>query len=128
MKILLDIHIFLWFISGDRRLPEHIVHSVRNTRNEVYLSVVSIWEAVIKYKLDKLPLPDSPEIYLPRQRKRHHISSLSVDEACVTHLSALLVHHRDPFDRMLICQALEHNLVLATVDGKIKKYLVNTLQ
>ncbi|WYD81964.1 MAG: type II toxin-antitoxin system VapC family toxin [Candidatus Electrothrix gigas] len=93
MKILLDTHIFLWFISGDRRLPEQ-----------------------------------SPEIYLPRQRKRHHISSLSVDEACVTHLSALPVHHRDPFDRMLICQALEHNLVLATVDGKIKKYLVNTLQ
>ncbi|XCN72624.1 MAG: type II toxin-antitoxin system VapC family toxin [Candidatus Electrothrix aestuarii] len=128
MKILLDTHIFLWFISGDRRLPEHIVSTVRSTKNEVYLSAVSIWEAVIKYKLGKLPLPESPESYLPRQRKRHHIASLPVDEACVMHLSALPSHHRDPFDRMLICQALEHDLVLATVDEKIRNYLVNTLQ
>lgn len=102
--------------------------AVRNSRNEVYLSVISIWEAAIKYNLGKLPLPESPESYLPRQRKRHHIVSLPVDEACVTHLSVLPSHHRDPFDRMLICQALEHDLVLATVDEKIRKYPVNTLQ
>ena len=98
---------------------------MRSTKNEVYLSAVSIWEAVIKYKLGKLPLPESPESYLPRQRKRHHIASLPVDEACVTHLSALPSHHRDPFDRLLICQAVEERLLLVSRDSVFSDYPVN---
>ena len=71
MRLLLDTHIFLWFISGDRRLPEAMLDSIRNVDNEVYLSVVSLWEAIVKYRLGKLPLPQPPELYLPKQRQRH---------------------------------------------------------
>lgn len=52
MKLLLDTHVFLWFISGDKRLPEGIRDSIRDLNNEVYLSVVSLWEATVKYKMD----------------------------------------------------------------------------
>jgi PIN domain nuclease of toxin-antitoxin system len=60
MKILLDTHIFLWFISGDPRLSASLRDAIRDSDNEIYLSVVSVWESIIKYQLGKLPLPESP--------------------------------------------------------------------
>jgi PIN domain nuclease of toxin-antitoxin system len=71
-------------------LPITIQQSIRQPINEGYLSVVSIWEAIIKYQLGKLPLPQSPEIYLPTQRQQHMISSLNVDEVSVMHLQNYL--------------------------------------
>ena len=124
MKLLLDTHIFLWYISGDNRLPDALRDDIRNGNNEVYLSVVSIWEAIVKYQIGKLPLPEPPEIYLPKQREQHLISSLSLDEASVAQLAKLPLLHRDPFDRMLICQAVQHNLTIATMDGAIRAYPV----
>ena len=76
MKLLLDTHIFLWYISGDDRLSKSIRDIIRNLDNQVYLSVVSIWEAIVKYNLGKLPLPYPPALYLPKQRHQHQISSL----------------------------------------------------
>jgi len=81
MKLLLDTHIFLWFISGDKRLPKGMRDSIRDLNNEAYLSVVSLWEAMVKYQLGKLPLPQPPNIYLPIQRQKHQIDSLPLDEA-----------------------------------------------
>ena len=127
MRLLLDTHIFLWFISGDKRLPEYMRDSIRNLDNEVYLSVVSLWEVIIKYQLGKLPLPKPPEDYLPTQRKLHQISSLSLDEASVSQLAKLPLIHRDPFDRMLICQAMKHGLTIVTVDDVICNYPVPVL-
>lgn len=103
MKLLLDTHIFLYFISGDSRLSLSFRDAIRNPDNDVYLSVVSVWEAIIKYQLGKLLLPESPEIYLPKQRTRHQTMSLPVDEESVAQLAKLPQLHRDPFDRLLIC-------------------------
>ncbi|QTA83521.1 PIN domain-containing protein [Desulfonema limicola] len=128
MKLLLDTHVFLWYISKDSRLPNAMLENIRNPDNEVFLSVVSVWETIIKYQIGKLPLPQSPEIYLPTQRKRHSISSLILDESSVCHLSKLPSIHRDPFDRILICQAIEHGLTIATIDNAIKSYAVNILK
>jgi PIN domain nuclease of toxin-antitoxin system len=127
MKLLLDTHVFLWFINGDKRLPSAMLDTIRAPTNEVHLSVVSLWEALVKYQLGKLPLPASPASYLPLQRERHQIASLSLDEASITHLVKLPSLHRDPFDRMLICQAIEHGLTIATVDEAIRAYPVNVL-
>lgn len=127
MKILLDTHVFLWFISGDERLSPKLLEMLRDPENEVFLSVVSVWEAIIKYQLGKLPLPEPPEIFLPRQREQHLIASLAVDEASVTRLAALPLLHRDPFDRLLVSQALRHDMILATVDETLKTYPVRTL-
>jgi len=128
MRLLLDTHIFLWYISGDSRLIADTKQIIQDADNEVYLSVVSLWETTIKYQLGKLPLPQSPAKYLPTQRRRHLLASLPLDEASIGHLEELPALHRDPFDRMLICQAIEHGLTMVTVDKIISAYPVNVYQ
>jgi PIN domain nuclease of toxin-antitoxin system len=127
MRILLDTHIFLWFISGDTQLSTDVRDAIRDPDNEVYLSSVSVWEAIVKYQLGKLPLPKPPETYLPRQRNLHQIASLALDESSVIQLAKLPPLHRDPFDRMLICQALQNGLTIATVDAAVRAYSVSVL-
>ena len=127
MKILLDTHIFLWFISGDIRLSTDVRDAIGDPDNEVYLSAVSVWEAIVKYQLGKLPLPEPPEIYLPKQRDIHQIVSLALDERSVAQLANLPPLHRDPFDRMLICQALQNGLTIATVDAAVRAYSVSVM-
>jgi PIN domain nuclease of toxin-antitoxin system len=128
MRLLLDTHIFLWYITGDDHLPESYLDSIRHTENDVCLSVVSLWETTIKYQLGKIVLPESPEIYLPLQRERHAISSLSLDEASVSHLAHLPLIHRDPFDRILMCQAIEHGYTVMTIDPIFANYPVQIFQ
>lgn len=79
---------------------------------------------IVKHRLGKLPLPAPPEHYLPTQRARHRIESLPLNEASVAQLVRLPDHHRDPFDRMLLCQTIQHDLVLATEDAILRDYTV----
>jgi len=127
MRLLLDTHIFLWYISADPQLPTAWREIIRDPGNEVFLSVVSVWEVVIKYALGKLPLPEAPADYLPRRRIAHGIASLPIEEAALNHLAALPSLHRDPFDRVLIAQAMQHGLTLVTIDDAIRAYSVAQL-
>jgi PIN domain nuclease of toxin-antitoxin system len=127
MRILLDTHIFLWFISGDTQLSTDVRDAIRDPDNEVYLSAISVWEILVKYQLGKLPLPEHPETYLPKQRDLHQILSLALDENSVAQLPKLPPLHRDPFDRMLVCQALQNSLTIATVDAAVRAYPVSTI-
>lgn len=128
MKLLLDTHIFLWFIGGDTRLPADWRDSICDLGNAVYVSVVCIWEAIVKHRLGKLPLPHPPEHYLPAQRVRHQLTSLPLDEASVCQLATLPAVYRDPFDRMLVCQVLEHGLTVVTVDPVFQAYPAPSLR
>jgi PIN domain nuclease of toxin-antitoxin system len=127
MKLLLDTHVFLWYISADPQLPAAFRDAIRDPANEVYLSVASIWEAVIKHSLRKLPLPDSPAAYLPRQRDAHHIISLPIEEPVFAHLAGLPPLHRDPFDRIMIAQVLQHSMSMVTVDAEVRAYSIPLL-
>lgn len=127
MRILLDTHILLWFISGDHRLAVETRDRIRDPSEEVYLSVASIWEAIIKHQLGKLSLDEPPEVILPRERERHRIESLALDEPTVRRLAGLPPIHRDPFDRILVCQAQHHGLTIATADALIRAYPVPVL-
>ncbi|MBP6822438.1 MAG: type II toxin-antitoxin system VapC family toxin [Acidobacteria bacterium] len=127
MKLLLDTHIFLWFILDDGRLPELMRASIEAETNEVFLSTVSVWEIAIKYQLNRLPLPKPPSVYIPEQRALNRIQSLPLDETSAAHLQQLPSHHSDPFDRMLICQAITHDLMLVSVDAKIQQYSVKLM-
>lgn len=82
---------------------------------------------VIKHALGKLPLPEAPAGYLPRQREAHRIASLPIEEAALAQLGGLAPLHRDPFDRILIAQALQHGLTLVTVDDAVRAYPVTLL-
>lgn len=126
MRLLLDTHVFLWYITGDVRVDRNMREAVENA-DVVYLSVASIWEATIKYGLRKLVLPEPPHPWLSVQREQHGFDSLSIDEASIAHLAALPDVHRDPFDRLLICQAIEHGLQLVTVDPMVARYPVKVL-
>ena len=112
----------LLLFSADVRLPATWRDAIRDRGNAVFLSVVSVWEAMVKYALGKLPLPHPPESYLPTQRVQHQITSLLLDEASVCHLATLPSVHRDPFDRMLVCQARTHGLTVVTVDPVFRAY------
>jgi PIN domain nuclease of toxin-antitoxin system len=127
MRLLLDTHIFLWFITSDPRLPRDVAVAVRDPASDVFLSPVSLWESVVKHALGKLPLPADPHVYLPEQRRRHGIATPPLTESSVARLSSLPPLHRDPFDRLLVCQALDNNLALVTLDSTVRTYPVQLL-
>jgi PIN domain nuclease of toxin-antitoxin system len=85
-----------------------------------------MWEALAKHQAGKLPLPSPADEYLRNRREQHDIEPLPFDEPSLSHLLRLPMHQRDPFDRMLICQALQHDLVVITVDEQFAKYPVAT--
>lgn len=127
MKLLLDTHAFLWYISNDPKLPRYAFDAIRDKSNEVHLSVVSVWEALVKNQTGKLPLPAPADEYINASRIAHRISDLALDRESVSRLLSLPVHHRDPFDRMLICQALAHQLMIVTNDVLFRHYPVAVL-
>lgn len=126
MRLLLDTHIFLWYITADSRLSDDFRSAIQDSANEVYLSTICVWEAVIKYQLGRLPLPAPPAELLPSQREAHGIASLAIDELAMTHLAALPPLHRDPFDRLLVAQALQHELTIVSVDANVLAYPVSS--
>lgn len=127
MKLLLDTHVFLWFITNDARLPLKFRKALSAPENDVYLSVASVWESLIKFQSGKLPLPESAETYLPRQRAKHNIATLPVDEKVLVQLAQLPPIHRDPFDRIIVAQALHYGMTVVTVDVQMAAYPVQTL-
>ncbi len=126
MKLLLDTCTFLWIIRGDDELSDNARKLYTAPENEVFLSSISVWEMVVKYQLNRLPLPQPPVDFITEQRELHRIESLPLGEEVMRHLIHLPTHHKDPFDRMLICQAIAHNLTLLTPDETIKLYPVAT--
>jgi len=85
-----------------------------------------VWEIIVKHHLGKLPLPEPPHKFVRRWRTAHDIDSLALDEASVLQLSRLPEYHKDPFDRILVCQAIANSLVILTPDAKITQYPIRT--
>ena len=127
MNLLLDTSPFLWYITGSAVLPERVVEAIRAPDHDVSLSVVSLREILLKHRIGRLELPEEPAAYIPRQRERHQIAPLGLGEGALAHTSRLPSIHSDPFDRLLICQAIEHDLTIVTPDQAIKQYPVKTL-
>jgi PIN domain nuclease of toxin-antitoxin system len=93
---------------------------------DIFLSPVSAWEIVVKHSLGRLTLPEPPHLFVPRQRELHEVAPLPLDEDAVLTLGRLPEYHKDPFDRMLVCQALAHGLTILTPDAQIGQYPVQT--
>ncbi len=126
MRSLLDSCTFLWIITGSGELSPAAAKIFSDPANEILLSVVSVWELSVNHALGKLPMPASLDRFVLEQREKHGITVLPLEERAVFHLHKLSALHRDPFDRMLICQAIEHDCALLTPDPLIAQYPVRT--
>ena len=126
MRILLDTCTFLWIAEGSSRLSVRATDLCTDPENPVYLSAVTAWEIAGKHGLGKLPLPSRPSIFVPEARARLGFASLPLFEDVAVLLERIPKHHRDPADRLLVCQALAAGLTIVTPDAKIRRYPVAT--
>ncbi len=121
MKALLDTHTFLWAIADDGRLSRR-AQQIYTDPNDLWLSVASIWEMLIKMRAGKLPLPEPTGPYIVKELAQNKIGVLPIKLDHVLRIESLPAHHRDPFDRILIAQSLEENLPLITADPVFERY------
>ena len=127
MKLLLDTCTFLWLAGGSAMLSPAAQRVIRDPANDVLLSSVSVWEIVTKNRAGKLPLPEPPEVLIPAERDVRGVEPLAFDEESALYGTRLPALHRDPFDRMLIAQAIAHGLAIVTPDPLITQYPVRVL-
>ena len=127
MKLLLDTCTFLWVLSGAPQLSPRAADIVRQPDNEIFLSVASAWEISVKHSSGKLMLPERPERFVPAMRDERGIVSLPIDEESALHASRLAWLHRDPFDRLLVSQAIVHGMTILTPDPIISQYPARTM-
>lgn len=123
MKLLLDTHVLLWWLDDAKQLGVQARACVADPENLVFVSAASVWEIRIKAALGKLSLPKSFHAVLANQ----HFERLPITWEHANAVADLPQHHRDPFDRMLIAQAMTESLVLVTHDQIVKQYAVETL-
>jgi len=126
VKYLLDTHVFLWWITNSPRLPENIRALIQEKKNELFLSAASIWEMMIKSRLNKIQLPDNPKEFIKEQLILNSIKILNISMDHSFGVYDLPEIHKDPFDRMLIAQSRSDGLLIITADSFIKQYDVAT--
>lgn len=124
MSFLLDTHVFLWFVSGDKQLPKSILDKIKDINTPCFLSSASLWEITIKKQIGKLKLEITlNELFDYIQRNQIEVLQTNFDHLLI--LENLPKHHGDPFDRLIISQAIAEDLIIITRDKLFKKYKVN---
>ncbi len=128
MKILVDTHVFIWMFIEPRRFSDKARLFLEDIQsNDFFFSDVSAWEASIKYGLGKMNLPEKPEIFFPDRVRQAEYRHLRIDLRHVTRVHYLPQVHGDPFDRLLISQAIVEDMIILTNDSVIKRYKPDTL-
>jgi len=127
MKLLVDTHVFLSFISDDRRLSSRSLAALIDPGNELYLSVAGIWEIVIKHQIGKLPMPEPVDRFLEQEINKNRILVLPILQDHVFRLLDLPLIHRDPFDRILVAQSIEDHLPIVSNDRMLSEYAIEII-
>jgi PIN domain nuclease of toxin-antitoxin system len=122
VKLLLDTHAFLWWVAASKELSRKARSAIGSARNECYVSVASAWEIAIKVSLGKLRIEGALDRFLPEQLAANGFLALPIDLRHAARVATLPFRHRDPFDRLLVAQALEEDLGLVTGDPAFVKY------
>lgn len=125
MNLLLDTHAFLWWVAASGELSRRAKSAIGSARNECFVSVASGWEIAIKVSLGKLRIDGALDRFLPEQLAANGFRALAIDLKHAARVATLPFHHRDPFDRLLVAQALEEDLAIVSADPVIAKYGVN---
>jgi PIN domain nuclease of toxin-antitoxin system len=126
LKLLLDTHVWLWMLASPERLGS-LGPIIEDAGNQLLLSAASSWEISIKYGLGRLPLPEPPAAFVPDRMRATGVSAVPVEHRQALEVSELPMHHRDPFDRLLIAQARSLRIPLATADERLARYDVSIL-
>lgn len=126
MTVLLDTHVWLWMLTAPARLGA-AREVLADPRTELLLSAASTWEIAIKCAAGRLALPQPPEDYVPERMRTTGVTALPVDHRHTLAVAGLPLHHRDPFDRLLIAQARQLEVPLATSDARFTAYEVQLL-
>lgn len=127
MRILLDTHVWLWMITDDDRLGGEARAVLADPATQAYLSVAAVWELAIKHAAGKLRYTGSPSVQVPLHIKRSGVQPLGITVEQALSAAALPMHHRDPFDRLMLAQAVDQELTFAT-DTKLEAYGIPLLQ
>jgi PIN domain nuclease of toxin-antitoxin system len=127
MRVLVDTHVFLWWVEGNRALPAKVRAAIADPENECLISLVSAWELAIKASLGKLKLALPVKRYVVENVAANGFRMLDIRIAHVGRVETLASHHGDPFDRLLIAQALEEDLPVVTADPIFRKYGVKRI-
>jgi PIN domain nuclease of toxin-antitoxin system len=122
--MLLDTHAFLWWLTDDDRLSERAGELIADGANDVYFSAASAWEIAIKAGLGRIRLPDEAWTFTPDQLERNAFQALPVHVAHAVAVITLPDVHRDPFDRMLVAQAITEGLTIVSADPELARYAV----
>ena len=126
-KLLFDTHTFLWLDSNPEKLSPVAIKACEDADNELYLSVVSVWEIMIKTKINRLQLQVPIKELIEVHQKENNLKLLSVELRHVYALESLILHHKDPFDRLLIAQAISEQMVLVSIDNQFNQYPVDII-
>lgn len=126
VRALLDTHIWLWMLTEPARLGE-ARSAIEDPDSSLFLSAASSWEIAIKYNLGRLPLPEPPERYVPERIRSSAVTAMPVEHAHALAVAALPDHHRDPFDRILIAQAIVEGMPIVTADRAMADYDVEVI-
>jgi PIN domain nuclease of toxin-antitoxin system len=128
MKILLDTHCWLWMLVAPERFSKATLEILESTDHELFLSAASSWEIAIKYDLGKLPLPEPPAEYVPARMRASGVTGLPIEHRHALAVATLPGHHRDPFDRLLVAQAIVESLPILTADLQLSRYPIATIE
>lgn len=126
-KLLFDTHTFIWLDSHPEKLSPAAIAACEDNNNELYLSVVSAWEIMIKTKIDRLQLEVPLTEMIEVQQADNDLKLLPVELHHVYALESLPLHHRDPFDRLLIAQAIAEQMFLVSADSQFDQYPVDII-
>jgi PIN domain nuclease of toxin-antitoxin system len=127
MKFLLDTNVFLLGLSAEHKLNPRAQDILRSSSSELYFSAAGSWEIAIKFALGSLPLPMAPSEFIPQAMRSWAMRSLDITHEHALRAGELPAHHRDPFDRLLIAQALEEKMTLLTADRVFQKYKIDMI-
>jgi PIN domain nuclease of toxin-antitoxin system len=122
MKLLLDTQCWLWWFVHPERLSEEAIAHIADETNQLWFSVASIWEMGIKVAIGKLSLPEPLDDYLSHRMGQLGMRSLDITATHALRAALLPLHHRDPFDRLLIAQAQVEDLILVSADAMFRRY------
>ena len=127
MRLLIDTQCWLWMSASPERLSKRTQELLRDAGTERLLSVASIWELAIKYQLGKISLPVAPLDFVPSRLETTQTAALGISAAHALRVGVLPRHHRDPFDRMIVAQALIEGVAVLTADPAFARYQVERL-